>query len=594
MADYKASLTDMQYLFREMLPWETLRELPGYQELDAELADAVLEEGARFCEEVLAPINRSGDEEGCRLEDGRVHTPGGFPEAYQRYVEGGWPALNCDPEHGGQGLPRTLSFLLEEMVCGANLSFGIYQLLTQGAYHAINIHGSEVLKSTYLEALASGRWAGTMCLTEPQSGTDLGLLRSRAIPMEEGGYRLAGSKIFISAGDHDLTENIIHLVLARTPDAPAGVRGISLFVVPARQLNEDGSLGKDNGVCCSALEHKMGIRASSTCVLNFEDARAELLGELHGGLRGMFTMMNLARLSVGVQGIGIAGAAYHAAVAYARERLQGRDLRGARFPEQAADPLMVHPDIRRMLLTMRAWAEGARALALRVATALDISLEHPDPECRRDNHEFVSLMTPIVKSLGTDIGFDVANLAVQTYGGHGYIRENGVEQYVRDARITQIYEGANGIQALDLVGRKLPERTGRNLRHFFHPLQADLESWQQQPELHHLIEPLGKAFGRLQRATAQLALKGLQDPVQAAAPASEYLRLFGLVAIGQSWAQMAASCLQPESRPNPAFCQAKLDTAHFYMRHILSQSSGLFASIMAGADVLEAFDEDAF
>lgn len=600
MTVYSAPVADMQFVLHEVLDFHELRELPGYEEASRDISDAVLEEVAKICETVLLPINRSGDEEGCHYENGVVRTPEGFKAAYDEFAQGGWTGLACEPQFGGQGLPETLHVMVQEMLCSSNLSFSIYLGLSHGAYNALMLHASDELKATYVPKLVSGQWSGTMCLTEPHCGTDLGLVRTKAEPQQDGTYRINGQKIFISAGEHDLTENIIHLVLARTPGAPEGIKGISLFLAPKFLVKEDGTLGERNGLMCGAIEHKMGIHGSSTCVINFDEATGHLLGGLHKGMRAMFTMMNAARLAVGVQGVGVAEAAYQGATAYARERLQGRAPSGSKYPEQPADPLLVHPDIRRMLLTMRAYAEGARALAGWIGKHLDIAAKHPDPAAREAAEEFVALLTPVAKGFFTDAGSECANLGVQVLGGHGYIRQQGMEQLIRDARITQIYEGTNGIQALDLVGRKLPARMGRNLRRFFHPVHEYLEAHAQEPALSALVPPLAKAFGRLQRATGWIAQKGLKNADEAAGAASDYLRLFGLVAVGFMWvrmAEIASKQLQEQAFENGfdrRFYQAKLDVARFYVERMLPQTGALFASIMSGADNLMGFDDSAF
>ncbi|MBX6742125.1 MAG: acyl-CoA dehydrogenase C-terminal domain-containing protein [Acetobacteraceae bacterium] len=594
MPGYKAPLRDMRFLLDEFLDLSRLRALPGCEEIGPDLIGPVLEEAAKFCEEVLFPLNRSGDEEGCVLENGVVCTPRGFRDAYVAFREGGWPALGCDPAYGGQGLPGTLGLLIQEMICSANLSFGMYPGLTHGAYSALMQHGSQALRDRYLPKLVSGEWSGTMCLTEPQCGTDLGLIRTRAVPADDGSYRITGNKIFISAGEHDLTENIIHLVLAKLPDAPPGTRGISLFLVPKFIPAEDGRPGARNGVTCTALEHKMGIKASATCALSFEDARGWLVGEPHKGLRAMFTMMNEARLGVGVQGLGLAEVSYQNAVAYAKERLQGRALGGARHPEKPADPIIVHPDVRRMLLTMRAQIEGCRALGLLTALEQDVAARHPDPRQRQAAEDFVALMTPVIKALFTDMGWDVTATGMQVLGGHGYIREWGMEQYVRDARIAQIYEGTNGIQALDLVGRKMSAHAGRYLRRFFHPVLAYIEAKQDDERMTDFILPLSKAFGRLQQATAEIARRGLSDPFEAGAAATEYLRLFGLTALAYVWARMAELALDKAEQDPTGFYRTKLVTARFFMERLLPQTAGLTAAIMAGGGSLRAFEDAMF
>ena len=584
MVTYSAPLDDVRFNLFELFDYEgEVAALPGYEEAARDLVDAVLEEGARFCENELLPLNRAGDEAGCVFENGVVRTPEGFKEAYRAFAEGGWVGLACAPAYGGQGLPKTVQFALDEFVCSTNLSFGMYPGLSYGAYRALELHGSEEQKALYLPKLAEGTWSGTMCLTEPHCGTDLGLIRTKAEPNGNGSYKITGTKIFISAGEHDLTENILHLVLAKLPDAPPGTRGISLFLVPKVLVGADGALGARNGVACGAIEHKMGIKASSTCVMNFEAAEGTLVGAPHSGMKAMFTMMNAARLVVGIQGLGLAETAYQSAAAYAKERLQGRALSGVKRPEQPADPIIVHPDVRKTLLTMRAYNEGARALAVWVGMALDIADKHPEPERRQEADDLVALMTPIVKAFMTDAGHEVTNLGVQVFGGHGYIRETGVEQLVRDARIAQIYEGANGIQALDLVGRKLPQHMGRLLRRFFHPVADFLEENQAEAELTDFVLPLAKAFGRLQQATAWVAQQGLRDPEEAGAAASDYLRLFALVALAYLWARTAKVALAKREAENGAFYRAKLATARFYMTRLLPQSSALFAAIMAGA-----------
>jgi alkylation response protein AidB-like acyl-CoA dehydrogenase len=540
---------------------------------------------------VLQPINRSGDEEGCVFESGSVRTPTGFKDAYAKFVEGGWPGIACDPEHGGQGVPNTVNFAFEEMICSANLSFGLFPGLTHGAYNALQAHGSDDLKRTYLPKMVGGSWSGTMCLTEPQCGTDLGLIRTRAEPSNDGSYRLHGTKIFISAGEHDLTENIVHLVLARLPDAPAGVRGISLFVCPKFLVQPDGSLGARNSLACGALEKKMGIKASPTCVMNFDGATAWLVGVPNKGLAAMFTMMNTARLMVGIQGLGVAEAAYQGALSYARNRLQMRAATGPKYPDQPADPIIVHPDIRRLLMRMKAMTEGCRALALWVGHELDISTGHPDAQRRQDADDLVALMTPIVKSMLTDHGFSAANDGVQIHGGHGYIREWGMEQLVRDARIAQIYEGTNGIQALDLVGRKLSMGTGRLARQFFHPVGAYLEQMANVPAMAEIVAPLAKAFGRLQQATLWLGKAGTANPDDGGAAATDYLRMFGLVAIGYMWCRMAETALAGSA---DSFRSAKLECARFYMAKIIPETGSLLVSITAGSKSVMALHEDAF
>lgn len=595
MHRYKAPIRDMQFvLFDIVKVQEQGNALPSYADATPDLISAVLEEAGKFCANELQPINRVGDEAGCSYENGIVRTAPGFKQAYDKFVEGGWPGLNCDPAYGGQGLITPVNFLVDEMISSANLSFGLFPGLTHGAYSALAAHGTEDQKKMYLPKMAQGVWSGTMNLTEPQCGTDLGLLKTRAEPQEDGSCKLHGTKIFISAGEHDLTENIIHLVLARLPDAPAGVKGVSLFVCPKFLVKPDGSLGERNAVSCGSLEKKMGIKASPTCVMNYDGARAWMVGQPNKGLSAMFTMMNRERLMVGVQGLGVAEAAYQGAVAYAKSRLQMRSVAGIKHPDKPADPIIVHPDVRRMLLRTRAMTEGCRALALWIGQEFDISLLHPDMERRKEADDLVQLMTPIVKAMLTDAGFAAANDAVQVHGGHGYIREWGMEQLVRDVRITQIYEGTNGIQALDLVGRKLPAGMGRMARRFFHPLQRYIDKRMANPFTAQAIGPLAKAFGRLQQTTLWLGKAGLSNPEEGAAAATDYLRMFGLVAIGFMWARMAEKAFKLRMARADPFYDAKIHTATFYMTKILPETGSLMASIMAGAAPVMGMKEDAF
>jgi alkylation response protein AidB-like acyl-CoA dehydrogenase len=481
-------------------------------------------------------------------------------------------------------------------LCAANVSFGLYPGLTHGATVPLEVYGSDALKAVYMPKLVSGEWAGTMCLTEAHCGTDLGLLRTKAEPQGDGSVRVTGNKIFISSGDHDLTENIIHLVLARLPDAPPGVKGISLFLVPKFLPNDDGSLGAFNGMTATALEHKMGIKASATCQMSFDNATGWLVGAPHRGLEAMFAMMNTERVSVGIQGLGVAEAAYQSAVYYAKDRLQGRALSGAKRPDLAADPIIVHPDVRRMLMTMRAYNEGCRAISAWVSRALDAEHHAKEPEARQRAAEFIALMTPVVKALFTDLGFESANLAMQVHGGHGYIAETGVEQYVRDARITQMYEGTNGIQALDLVGRKLPHKTGRNLRSFFHPVSSFIEANIGDPALARMVGGLQQGFGALQLSTGHIAQKGLADPEEAAAAATEYLRLLGFVAMGYCFAKAAkvAQAKLDEGTDEEAFYQAKIVTARFFFDRLLPPVAAQFMAITSGKASMMDLPEEAF
>lgn len=593
MPTYSAPIDNIKFILHEVLNAESLTEIPDYEEASSELVDQILEEGAKLCENVLFPINQSGDEEGCTFENGVVRTPKGFKEAYDEFAQGGWCGVSADPEYGGMGLPMTVNTVMQEMICSANFSFGMYPGLSQGAYEALHQFGTDEQKDTYLPKLITGEWSGTMCLTEPHCGTDLGLIKTKAIPNDDGSYNLTGTKIFISAGEHDLTENIIHLVLARLPDAPEGVKGISLFVVP-KYLPENMGV---NGVACGSIEHKMGIKASSTCVMNFEESKGWLVGEANKGLKAMFTMMNAARLGVAMQGLGIAEVAYQNALEYAKDRLQMRALDGTKAPEKPADPIIVHPDVRRMLLTSKAFCEGSRALSYWVGMNLDISMHHPDEQIRQEADDLVALMTPILKAYQTDMGFEVSSLAMQVHGGHGYIWEYGVEQYTRDARIAMIYEGTNGIQALDLVGRKMGAHMGRYLRRFFHPVSQLIEEQQANSELSEFIFPLAKAFAKLQQSTAIIAQKGLKDPIEAGAASTDYLRQFALVAMGYMWVRMvmvAQEKLKEGTNGNTDFYDSKLKTARFFFSRMLPEADWHFKAIMAGADSLMELEEDQF
>ncbi|MDE1900838.1 MAG: acyl-CoA dehydrogenase C-terminal domain-containing protein [Alphaproteobacteria bacterium] len=611
MPTYKAPLEDIRFILNEVIDAPALAKLPGYEEATPDNIDTVLDAAAQLCEEVLFPLNQSGDAEGCSFDNGNVKTPAGFKDAYQIFREGGWTGLSCNPAFGGQGLPVLLNCVVDEIVSSANMSFGMYPGLSHGAYNAIEKHATDELKKIYLPKLVDGTWTGTMCLTEPHCGTDLGLIRTKADPSGTGPsnqYKITGTKIFISAGEHDLSENIIHLVLARLPDAPAGVKGISLFVVPKFLVGRDCSAPAAgasvatatapvrNNVTCGSIEHKMGIKASATCVMNFDNATGWLVGKPHKGMSAMFTMMNEARMAVGLQGLGLAEVAYQNAVIYAKERLQMRSLTGVKFPDKPADPIIVHPDVRRNLLTMKALVEGCRALALWVGRELDVEAKHPDEATRAAAGDFVALMIPVIKSFLTDSGFDVANMAVQVYGGHGYIREHGVEQYVRDARITQIYEGTNGIQALDLVGRKMAEDYGRLMRQFFHPVAAFLAAEKDNGALAEFLPSFMSAFGKLQMATLTVAARGIGNPDEAGAAATDYLRLFAYVAVGFMWLKMAkvAAAKMPAAGDRAGFYDAKLKTARFYFARIMPQVNALNLAILSGAKPMMDFPVEAF
>ena len=595
MQIYKAPVRDMRFVLGEMNDIADFADL-GFEDVNEELIETILEEAAKLCEEVLLPLNATGDAEGCHYENGVVRTPKGFREAYQTFRDGGWTALNADPAYGGQALPESLGKMVEEMICSSNMAFSLYPGLTHGAYVALHGYASDELKQRFLPKMVDGTWGGSMCLTEAHCGTDLGMLRTKAVPQQDGSYAVTGSKIFISSGEHDLTENIIHLVLARMPDAPKGVKGISLFLVPKILPTDDGRPGARNGVACAGIEHKMGIKASATCQINFEESKGWLVGTPNKGMQAMFAMMNSERLGVGIQGLGIAETAYQSAVAYAKERLQGRSLSGAKHPTKSADPIIVHPDVRRSLMRMRAEIEGCRALSGWVAHALDRAEKSNDPAARQEADDFCALMTPIVKSFFTDLAFENANRGLQVFGGHGYIRDHGVEQLVRDARIAMIYEGTNGIQALDLVGRKLPAHAGRYLRSFFHPVSDFIEANKDDSEIGEHVKMLAKAFGALQLATATIAQKGMRDPEEAGAAASDYLRLFGYVALAFLWAraEKIAVAKLPHANGDAAFYKNKVATARFYFDRILPETAGLFAAIKSGKASMMALEDDAF
>jgi hypothetical protein len=590
----------MQFILHELLKIDRYNDiLAGFAEATPDTIAAILEGAAQFSQKVLQPLNKVGDREGCRWEKGRVATPPGFQEAYNALVEGGWAGLTGDPAHGGQGLPYVLGLAVNEMLSSANMAFAMYSGLTSGAIEAIEIGGTEAQKALYLPKMICGQWTGTMNLTEPHCGTDLGLLRTRAEPQSDGTYRLTGTKIFISAGEHDLAENIIHLVLARIPGGPEGVKGISLFIVPKFLVNPDGSLGDRNAVSCGAIEEKMGIHGNATCVMNYDGAVGYLVGEEHKGLRTMFIMMNAARLAVGVQGYSQAEVAYQNAATYCKERLQGRSLRGAKFPDQPADPLIVHPDIRRMLMTVKVFQEGARALAFWAGLTVDIIRKHPDEETRRKAEDLLSLLTPVMKAYFTDMGFNATNLCLQCFGGHGYIAEWGMEQFVRDARITQIYEGANGIQALDLIGRKLPANKGRAIQLFFALVGGFCEKYEDNAALSPFVRPLTEALERLVEATQWLMQHAISNPDNGGAVSMDYLYMMALVTLGYQWAQVARICENQLSNPDDdsfdrRFYQNKLVCAEFFMEKVLPETMAHLAKIQAGADPLMTLPADAF
>ncbi|MBF8780665.1 acyl-CoA dehydrogenase C-terminal domain-containing protein [Pseudomonas fulva] len=592
MADYKAPLRDMRFVLDEVFAVSRLwSQWPGLAEqVDADMAMAVLEEAGKLAARTIAPLSRAADEQGCHWQDGEVRTPAGFLDAYKAYAEGGWVGVGGDPEHGGMGMPKAISAQVEEMVNAASLSFGLYPMLTAGACLSINAHASEALRRKYLPSMYDGTWAGSMCLTEPHAGTDLGIIRTRAEPQADGGYRISGTKIFITGGEHDLTENIIHLVLAKLPDAPAGAKGISLFLVPKFLVEDDGSLGARNALQCGSIEHKMGIQASATCVMNFDGATGYLVGEPNKGLAAMFTMMNYERLGVGIQGLASAERSYQNAVAYAKERLQGRAASGAQAVDKVADPILVHPDVRRMLLTMKALIEAGRAFSTYVALQLDSAKFSADPATRRRSEDLVALLTPVAKAFLTDLGLECTIHGQQIFGGHGYIREWGQEQLVRDVRITQIYEGTNGIQALDLMGRKVVGSGGAFYRLFSDEVRAfmaDAESG-----LEEFVTPLGRALDQLDDLTGWVLEQAKVRPEEIGAASVEYLHAFGYVAYAYMWALMARAALAGTG--DEAFHGAKLGTARFYYARLLPRLQSLVMSVKAGSQSLYLLDETQF
>lgn len=587
----------MRFVMHELHGVEALAVLPGFEAVSADLIDTVLEEAARFATGVLLPLNQSADAEGCHFAAGRVSTPSGFKEAYAQFVRDHWGTLNADPAYGGQGLPESLGKLVEEIICSCNVSFSLYIDLTRGAYAALRAHGSTPLQDIYLPKLATGEWSGTMCLTESHCGTDLGLLSTKATSQLDGSYRLSGSKIFISAGEHDLAENIIHLVLARIPGGPPGIKGVSLFLVPKFLPTAEGDVGIANALVCGGIEHKMGIRGAATCQINFDQATGFLVGEAHAGMRAMFIMMNSERLSVGIQGLGVAETAYQSAVRYARDRLQGRALSGGHIPGRAADPIIVHADVRRMMLTMRANNEGCRALGVWVANEIDRSERLAAGAEKQAAAEFVALMTPIVKALFTDLAFESANLALQCLGGHGYIVANGVEQFVRDTRIFMIYEGTNGIQALDLVVRKLAANDGAMMRQLLDPVRAFLETESRHATLADLLPAFSRAVGALEDSTRLIVERTRQDREEGAAAATDYLRMAGLVALGFMWmrsAKIARDRIGKATDADVLFYDSKIKTAAFYVGRLLPQVHSLSSSIGAGKSSVMAMSADAF
>jgi alkylation response protein AidB-like acyl-CoA dehydrogenase len=597
MPQYTAPVRDTRFVLDHVIGLDRFANLPGFENTTPDLVDAILTEGAKVCEEILFPLNKSGDEQGCtRNADGTVSTPDGFKQAYRDYIAGGWVGLSAPEEFGGQGLPHVISSAMEEFRSAANQAFSMYTGLTMGAVASILVKGSEEQKRTYVPKMVSGEWGGTMNLTEPHCGTDLGLIRTRAVPNPDGSYAITGTKIFISGGEHDLAENIIHLVLAKTPDAPESSKGISLFIVPKILVGSDGSLGDRNAVSCGSIEHKMGIRANATCVMNYDGATGFMVGEENKGLAAMFIMMNAARLGVGIQGLAQGDIAFQNGVQYAKDRRQGRSLTGSKEPDEKADPIIVHPDVRRMLLEAKALTEGLRALCLWGAVQVDLVHAAQSEEDRQLADDLISLLTPVIKGYGTDMGYKIATDMQQVYGGHGFIEEWGMSQYVRDARITMLYEGANGIQALDLVGRKLGSNGGRGIQAFFNLVAEEAASAKDIPEIADYATRLEKALGDLQAATMWLMQNGMANPDNAGAGSTPYMHLMGIVALGLMWLRMAKAAQAALSAgvEDKAFMQAKLITARFFSERIMPDTGALRRKIEGGSEVIMAMPAEAF
>ncbi|MGI9363570.1 MAG: acyl-CoA dehydrogenase C-terminal domain-containing protein [Rhizobiaceae bacterium] len=598
MPSYTAPIEDSLFVLNDVLQIQKYNNLPGFADATPDMVEAILSEAGKLAGEVLHPLNAVGDREGCTWHDDHsVTTPKGFKEAYDLYTESGWTALPFPEEFGGQGLPTTINAAAQEYVAAANMAFGMYPGLTAGAAAALIEHASDEQKQTYVPKMLSGEWSGTMNLTEPHCGTDLGLMRTKAVPQDDGTYKITGQKIWISAGEHDLSNNIIHLVLARIEGAPDGIDGISLFIAPKYLLDESDNPGKRNGMSCGSLEHKMGINGNATCVMNYEGATGYLVGVENRGLKAMFVMMNEARLGVGIQGLSQSEIAYQNAADWARDRLQGRSISGVKNPDQKADPIIVHPDIRRILMTIRAFNEGARALVHWAALKGDVSHRSADDEERQAADDFMGLLTPVIKGVLTDKGFDNAVMAQQVFGGTGYTTEQGVEQFVRDARIAMIYEGANGIQALDLVGRKLPGNGGRAIQAYFKEVGKFCSAHKDNEAMSPYIKPLSKSLSDLQAATMWLVQNGMSNPDNAGAASTDYMHLFGLVALGHMWGMMANTAqekLQAGANGSEQFLSNKLITGKFFMERIIVESATHLARIQTGCETMMQLDAEAF
>ncbi|OEY65230.1 acyl-CoA dehydrogenase C-terminal domain-containing protein [Marinobacter sp. X15-166B] len=597
MPEYKAPLREIKFVMSELLNSEQhYAGLEGAEDATPDMVDAIIQEGARFSEQVLAPLNRTGDLEGCRWSADGVTTPTGFKEAYQQYVEGGWPSMSADPAYGGQGLPGSLSIVMNEMVGTANWSWGMYPGLSHGATHTVETHGTEEQKQIYLTKLISGEWTGTMCLTEPHCGSDLGILRSKAEPNPDGSYSISGTKIFISAGEHDMAENIVHIVLARLPDAPEGTKGISLFIVPKFLPTADGEVGDRNAVTCGSIEHKMGIHGNSTCVMNFDGAKGWLIGPENKGLNCMFTFMNVARIGTAIQGLGAAELGFQGSLAYARERLAMRSLTGAKNPEGAADPIIVHPDVRRMLLTQKAIAEAGRALIYLTAQQADIVQRGKTDEERHNADELLGFLTPIAKAFVTEAGYEAANLGLQVFGGHGYISEWGMEQNVRDARIGMIYEGTTGIQALDLLGRKVLLTQGESLKNFTKQVHLFCKEHAANEQLSEFIEPLQAINKEWADLTMKVGMSAMNNADEVGAASVDYLMYSGYAVFAYLWARMAQVALaaMADGTTEEAFYHAKLLTARFYFKRLLPRTKAHAVSMLAGADTLMDLPDESF